>query len=89
MLQRSMRRATGHWNRSKLEGFNECNQVLQRVPVSIFEEMRVGDPSRDARRLLDIPLLLGVRGYCWLCHWPGRPACSTLTATVSVSAPPP
>jgi len=25
----------------------------------------------------------------WLCHWPGRAACSTLTATVSVSVPPP
>ena len=27
--------------------------------------------------------------YDWLCHCPGRPACSTLTATVSVSVPPP
>ncbi len=28
--------------------------------------------------------------YDWLCHWPWRPpAGSTLTATVSVSAPPP
>jgi hypothetical protein len=28
--------------------------------------------------------------YCdWLCHWLGRPTCSTFTATVSVSLPPP
>jgi hypothetical protein len=27
--------------------------------------------------------------YDWLCHCPGRPDCSTVTATVSVSVPPP
>ena len=38
----------------------------------------------------ELPRNDGAIIYCdWLCHWPGRPACSTLTATVSVSVPPP
>jgi hypothetical protein len=32
---------------------------------------------------------VGFAVYDWLCHCPGRPACSTVTATVRVSVPPP